>query len=91
MSVAIALASGFVESLLLVLAVQAVRSGRRLYAVAIAGMALLIYARVADGFIPDTTRLVMSAVGLVVAGLTVAADVLFEVAPQDGSKAEPPV
>ncbi|GAC1335950.1 MAG: hypothetical protein NVSMB17_19380 [Candidatus Dormibacteria bacterium] len=91
MNVAIDLASGFVECLLLVLALAAVQAGRRLYWVAVAALVVLLYARVADGFIPDGARLALTVVGLLVAAATVVGDLLFEVVPDGGSGARPPV
>ena len=91
MTVAVDLLSGFVECLLLVVAIAATRGGRRLYLVAVVGLATLLYARVADGFIANNLRLGLTIVGLLVAGLTVLADLLFEVVPEGGLEAEPPV
>ena len=91
MSVAVALGSGFVECLLLVLAIAAARAGQRLYLIAVGGLAALLYARVADGFIPDDLRLGLAAAGLLVAGATVLADLLFEAVPQGELEAGPPV
>ena len=91
MSVAIDLGSGFLECLLLVMAFAAVRGGRRIYLVAAVGLAALLYARMADGFIPNNLRLGLAAGGLVVAGVTVLADLLFEVVPEAELEAEPPV
>jgi len=90
-NVAIDLVSGFVECLLMVLAMAAVRSGRRLYWIAIASLAALLYARVADGFIADGARLALIVGGLLVAAATVVGDLLFEVVPDGGSEVGPPV
>jgi len=91
MNVAIDLLSGFVECLLLVLAIGAVRSGRRLYWIALVALAVLLYARVADGFIPDRARLALTVAGLLVAAATVVGDLLFEVVPDGRSEVGPPV
>lgn len=91
MNVAIDLVSGFAESLLLVMALAAVGAGRRMYLAAVAGLGLLLYARIADGFIPDSVRLGLTVAGLVVAGLTVVADILFEVVPEGEPEPGPPV
>ncbi|HEV1996771.1 MAG TPA: hypothetical protein VGR61_01385 [Candidatus Dormibacteraeota bacterium] len=83
---ALTLASGFIECLLLALAVDAVRRGRRLYAAAVLGMSLVLYGRMADGFISNTAAVAVIAVGLVLAGLTVGADLLFEVVAEAGDE-----
>ena len=83
---ALTLTSGFVECLFLALAVDAVRRGRRLYVAAVLGLALVLYGRMADGFISNTTEVVVIVVGLVLAGITVVADLLFEVV-QEGAEA----
>jgi len=90
-TVALDLLSGFVECVLLVLAVAAAIGGRRVYVVAVVGLAVLLYARVADGFIANNLRVGLTVVGLLVAGLTVLADLLFEVVPEGGMEAGPPV
>ena len=83
---ALTLASGFVECLFLALAVDAVRRGRSMYAAAALGMALVLYGRMADGFISNTAEVIMIVAGLVLAGVTVVADLLFEVV-QEGAEA----
>jgi hypothetical protein len=85
------LASGFIECLLLVLAIDAVRRGRRLYLAAVLGLAVVLYARMADGFISSTTEVVLVILGLVAAGLTVVADMLFEVVEDPGPEPGPSV
>lgn len=85
---ALTLTSGFVECLFLALAVDAVRRGRRLYAAAVLGMTLVLYGRMADGFISNTAEVVVIVAGLALAGVTVVADLLFEVVPE---AAEEPV
>ena len=87
MCVAVDLLSGIVECLLLVLALDAARRGRRLYWAAVAGMALVLYARMADGFIGITT--ILTVMGLLLAGLTVVADLLFEVVEDTETEADP--
>lgn len=82
------LASGFLECLLLVLAIDAVRRGRRIYAGAIVGLALVLYGRMADGFINNTAQRLVIVAGLVLAGLTVGADMLFEVVQEPGPAPE---
>ena len=88
---AITLASGFIECLFLALAVGAVRGGRRIYAGAVLGLAMVLYARMADGFITTTTEVVVVVAGLVLTGLTVVADLLFEVVEEPGEETPPSV
>lgn len=88
---AVDLVSGFVECLLLVLAIAAVSGGRRMYLVAVGGLGSLLYARAADGFISYNLHLGLAVAGLLVAGATVVADLLFEVVPEGELEAEPPV
>jgi hypothetical protein len=72
------LVTGFVECLLLLLAVDAVRSGRRIYAIASVGLSVTIYARMAEGFIDPAADTLLKAAGLVVAALVLAFDLVFE-------------
>ena len=88
---AVTLASGFVECLFLVLAIAATRNGRRIYAGAVLGMAVVLYARMADGFIDPTAAVVLVVAGLVLTGLTVVADLLFEVVDEPGEGPPPSV
>ena len=60
------------------LAVAAVRSGRRIYAGAVAGLSLTIYARMAEGFIDPNLDTLLKAVGLVFAAAVLAFDLVFE-------------
>ena len=89
---AITLASGFFECLFLVLAIDAVRRGRQVYTGAVLGLAMVLYGRMADGFISNTAQRLVIVAGLLLAGLTVAADVLFEVVQEPGPESahEPP-
>jgi hypothetical protein len=86
---ALTLASGFLECLLLALAIDAVRRGRRMYAGAVLGLAMLLYGRMADGFISSTAQRLVVVAGLVLAGLTVGADMLFEVVQEPGHEPAP--
>jgi hypothetical protein len=100
MAVAVDLLSGFVECLLLVLALHAVRRGRALYWVAAVGMALVLYGRVAAGFLVGDLSLLslritatafLTLIGLAVAALTVLADLLFEVVEDPEQRPRPSV
>ena len=86
---ALTLASGFLECLLLALAIDAVRRGRRIYAGAALGLAMVLYGRMADGFIGNTAQRLVVVAGLVLAGLTVGADMLFEVVQEPGHEPAP--
>ena len=86
---ALTLASGFLECLLLALAIDAVRRGRRVYAGAVLGLAMVLYGRMADGFISNTAQRLVIVAGLVLAGLTVGADMLFEVVQEPGPDPAP--
>jgi hypothetical protein len=77
-TVALQLATGFVECLLLVLALDAVRSGRRIYIVAAVGLGAVLLARMADGFIPGVVVWALRLSGLALAGLILAIDLLLE-------------
>lgn len=92
---AVDLVSGFMECLMLVLAFDAARRGRRLYWVACGGLALVLYSRMASGLLPGsmaiaslqvTTTASLALLGLAVAALTVLVDLLFEVVeePEEG-------
>jgi hypothetical protein len=72
------LVTGYAECLLLVLAVDAVRRGRRLYAIASVGLSVTIYARLAEGFIDPAVDTLLKAAGLVLAALVLAFDLVFE-------------
>ena len=100
MIVAVSLVSGFVECLLLVAAFDAARRARPIYWAAFAGLAVVLYARVSDGILPGSLQLggatltatgLLTVAGLVLAGLTVLADLLFEVVPEGEPEAGPPV
>jgi hypothetical protein len=77
-TVAVQLTTGFVECLLLVLALDAVRSGRRLYIVAAVGLGAVLLARMADGFMPGVVIALLRLGGLALAGIILAIDLLFE-------------
>ncbi|MGI8609997.1 MAG: hypothetical protein ACR2MY_12360 [Candidatus Dormibacteria bacterium] len=88
---ALTLASGFIECLFLALAIDSFRRGRWIYVGAMFGMGLVLYGRMADGFITSSAEVVVIVVGLVLAGLTVVADLLFEVVPEaEGGTGETP-
>lgn len=98
MAVGVDLLSGFVECLLLILAVDAGRRGRSLYWVAALGILLVLYGRMAAGFLVGEISLLslritptafLTIIGLAVAALTVVADLLFEVVedPEERPKA----
>jgi hypothetical protein len=70
--------TGYAECLLLVLAVDSVRRGRRVYLGAVGGLALAIYARTAEGFIDPTLDSVLRGAGLVFAAAVLAFDLVFE-------------
>jgi hypothetical protein len=72
------LLTGFFECLLLVLAVDAVRGGRRIFAIASVGLSVTIYARLAEGFIDPAVDTLLKAAGLVLAALVLAFDLVFE-------------
>ncbi len=72
----------------MVLALDAVRRGRVVYFGAVAGLALVLYARMADGFfvggltigpISVAVATILTVTGLLIAALTVLSDLLFEV------------
>ena len=88
---ALTLASGFLECLFLALAIDAVRGGRRVYAGAVLGLAMVLYGRMADGFISNRAEVVVVVAGLVLTGLTVAGDLLFEVTQGPREEAGPSV
>jgi hypothetical protein len=91
MGVALDLATGYLECLMLILAVDAVRRGRRLYILAVVGLAMVFYGRMAHGIISSGLDLAVTAAGLVLAGLTVLADILFEVVEEPEAGVTPPV
>jgi hypothetical protein len=72
--------TGYLECLLLVLAVDAVRRGHRVYLGAVAGLAVTLYARMAEGFIDPSVDSLLRSVGLVFAAAVLAFDVVFEAA-----------
>jgi hypothetical protein len=98
--IAIDLVSGYVECLLLLLAFAAARRGRRLYWVAFAGLALVLYSRMVSGLLPGdlailslrvTTTAFLAVLGLAVAALTVLVDLLFEVVDEPREAPNPSV
>jgi hypothetical protein len=98
--VAIDLVSGYVECLMLLLAFNAARQGRRLYWGVFAGLALVLYSRMAGGLLTGdmailslrfTTTAFLAVVGLMMAALTVLVDLLFEVADEPGEAPKPSV
>jgi hypothetical protein len=100
LNVAIDLLSGYVECLLLVLAFEAARRARPIYWAAVAGSALVLYARMAQGILPGALGLgplnlsasaLLTLAGLTLAVLVVLADLLFEVVPEAEAEARPPV
>ena len=72
--------TGYLLCLLLVLSVDAVRRGRRIYLGAAGGLALALYARTAEGFIDPSLDSLLRGVGLVFAAAILAFDLVFEVA-----------
>ncbi|MFN2465060.1 MAG: hypothetical protein ABR598_02205 [Candidatus Dormibacteria bacterium] len=100
MDVALHLASGFVECLWLVLALDAARRGRPLYWGAVAGLALVLYGRMTEGMLSGTfaigplnlsTASLLTLTGLVIAALTVVLDLMFEMVDEPREEAEPSV
>jgi hypothetical protein len=83
MSVAQALVSAFLECLFLVLALDAVRRGRRLYIAAAVGLGLALLGRMSEGFTDPTAVSLMKIGGLLLAGLTLALDLFFEETPME--------
>ncbi|HXA42471.1 MAG TPA: hypothetical protein VNV65_06090 [Candidatus Solibacter sp.] len=76
------LVTDFVEFLILAAAVEAVRRGRRIYAVAVFGLGLFIYTRVADGFLDPGADNLLKALGLLLAAGVVVFDAVFETGPE---------
>jgi hypothetical protein len=72
--------TGYLECLLAVLAFDAARRGRRVYLGAVAGLALALYARTAEGFIDPSLDSLLRGVGLVFAAAVLAFDLVFEAA-----------
>ena len=72
--------TGYLECLLLVLAVDAARRSRRVYVGAVAGLALVLYARTAEGFIEPSLDSLFKGVGFVFAAAVLAFDLVFEAA-----------
>jgi len=72
--------TGYLECLLLVLAVDAVRRGRRVYLGAVGGLSLTLYARMAEGFIDPSLDGLLRGAGLVFAAAVLAFDLVFEAA-----------
>jgi hypothetical protein len=70
--------TGYAECLLLVLAIDSVRRGRRVYLGAVGGLVLAIYARTAEGFIDPSLDSLFRGVGLVFAAAVLAFDLVFE-------------
>jgi uncharacterized membrane protein len=100
MDVALHLVSGFVECLCVVLAFDAVRHGRTLYWGAVAGLVVVLYGRVTEGLLLGavsigpfnlTTAALLTLVGLVMAGLTVVLDLMFEIAEEPREETKPSV
>jgi hypothetical protein len=99
-SVGIDLVSGFIECLMLVLAVDAARRGRPVYWAAVVGMGLVLYARMASGFLVGEMSLTslritppafLTIVGLAIAALTVLFDLLFETVTESEEAPKPSV
>jgi uncharacterized membrane protein len=100
MDIALQLVSGLVECVCLVLAVEAARAGRVIYWGAVAGLALVLYARMADGYLAGAVTLgplhltpssLLTVVGLVIAALTVLGDLMFEIVDEPQEAAGPSV
>jgi hypothetical protein len=82
-TVAVNLASAYLECLFLVLAVEAVRSGRKIYIGAVVGLAMALLGRMSEGFTTPGAVGVMKVVGLLLAGLVLAVDLFFEEPAED--------
>jgi uncharacterized membrane protein len=100
LGVALDLASGFVECLLLVLSVEVARRGRVIYWGAVVGMVLVLYGRMADGILVAAVTIgsvrisvaaLLAVTGLVLAALTVLADLMFEIVDEPGGAPNPSV
>ena len=57
------------------------RRGRRLYLLVAAGLATVLYGRIAVGFIDPSVDTLLTASGLVLAAVVVAFDLVFEANP----------
>jgi hypothetical protein len=75
------LVTDFVECLILAAAIEAFRRGRRIYALAVIGLGLFIYTRVADGFLDPGADNLFKALGLLLAAGVVVFDAVFETTP----------
>jgi hypothetical protein len=69
----------YVECLLLVFALDAARRGKGIYVIAAAGLAAVLLAGLADGFMVPGEVLAFRLGGLALAGVILAIDLLFEV------------
>jgi hypothetical protein len=83
LTVAVNVTSAYLECLFLVLAVDAVRNGRRIYIGAVIGLAVAILGRMSEGFSAPGAVGVMKVAGLLLAGLILAVDLFFEEPPAD--------
>jgi hypothetical protein len=77
-SFVVSLASGFVECLLLVMFVDAVRRGHRVYALAVLGMSMALLGRISEGFMEPGPDNILKIAGLVLAALVVTLDIVTE-------------
>ncbi len=75
------LITAFIECLILAAALEAFRQGRHVYAIAVFGLGLFIYTRVADGFLDPGVDNLLKAVGLLLAAGVVVFDAVFETSP----------
>jgi hypothetical protein len=73
--------STFFYCLLLAAAIETLRRGRRMYLLVVAGLATVLYGRMAFGFIDASVDTLVTASGLVLAAVVVAFDLVFEANP----------
>jgi hypothetical protein len=73
------LVSGFALCLLLVLAIDAVRQGHRLYLGAVVGLSAALLGRMAEGFMLPAADTLLKVGGLLLAALVIAIDLMTEV------------
>jgi hypothetical protein len=76
-----AIISTFFYCLLLAAAIETLRRGRRMYLLVVAGLATVLYGRMAFGFIDASVDTLVTASGLVLAAVVVAFDLVFEANP----------
>jgi hypothetical protein len=81
--------SGLVECLLLVGFLDAAMRGKRIYGVAAFGMAAVLVARMAEGYMEAIPNTVMRVGGLLLAGAVVFIDLITEVVEDTPAEAEP--